>query len=195
MNSQKATTLNRVLLTTSEKFAKISYSQVLMTSKNYFLLATAFFEEINVEKDRVLGIFIEKYWPRQILPNHLTAARISIGMVLFIELFFFANDRRAMVISFFLIGILTDFLDGPVARTLHEETKIREVLDSLADRILIIPIAMYSLFGLHYWLVLWIVIFEAINTLVSIHPSDEHPLVPSNIFAKMKMFLQSIVFL
>ena len=55
---------------------------------NNFLSETkSFLEKIDKLRDRVLFIFIKPYWPRQILPNHLTIIRILIGIYLFILLF------------------------------------------------------------------------------------------------------------
>lgn len=190
MESQKAQ-----LTAAFEKIARIPYGQLFVVMRQQIDRFGTFLEAANLEKDRILGVYVTKYWPRRLLPNHLTAARLAIGVILAIELFFFDNDNTFFIIAFFAIGALTDLLDGVVARTLHEETKIGELMDSVADRILIIPIAVYSLFGLHYWLALWIVIFEAINMLVSTRPDPQNPLIKANIFGKVKMVLQSLVFL
>ena len=94
----------------------------------------------------------------------------------------------------FIIGISTDLLDGSVARCLKRETKFGAMLDSIADRILIIPIAIYSLLHGHRWLLLTLLLLEVLNGLVSIYPQAKNKESNSNIFGKVKMVLQSIVF-
>ncbi len=154
----------------------------------------SFLEKIDTIRDRILFVFIKPYWPRKILPNHLTIARIIIGIFLFVVLLFYKNNNPALVIILFCIGALTDLLDGSVARALNEETKLGAMLDSAADRILIIPIAIYSLYNFQRWLFLFIILLEIINALISIWAQGKNIFIESNIFGKIKMFLQSIVF-
>jgi len=68
------------------------------------------------------------------------------------------------------------------------------MLDSTADRILIIPIAVYSLFGAHKWLLLALLLTEILNALSSIYYKSRQIYLESNIFGKTKMVLISIVF-
>src|SRR5258706_13100139 len=145
-----------------------------------------FLERIDTLRDRILFVFIKPYWPRRILPNHLTVIRIIIGIVLFI-LLFYENTNKALIISLFCIGAITDLLDGSVARAFNEETKVGAMLDSAADRILIIPIAIYSLFNLHRWLFLILILLEIINAVVSIYGHGKNIFIEANIFVKIKM--------
>ncbi len=152
-----------------------------------------FLEKVDTLRDRILFLFIKPYWPRKILPNHLTVIRIIIGIILFV-LLFYENTSKTLIISLFCVGAITDLLDGSVARALHEETKVGAMLDSAADRILIIPIAIYSLFNLHRWLFLILILLEIINAVVSIYGHGKNMFIEANIFGKIKMVLQSVVF-
>lgn len=156
---------------------------------------TSFLEKMDRIRDKILFAFIEPYWPRKILPNHLTFVRIAIGVCLFILLFLLKNDHIAIVLLLFLIGALTDLLDGSVARSLKKETTFGALLDPMADRILIIPIAVYSLMNAHPMLLFLLILLEVINALVSIVAQSKNIFIAPNIFGKIKMFLQSIVFL
>ena len=152
-----------------------------------------FFENADKFRDRLVASFIQKYWPRQITPNHLTVARVGIGIVLFVLLFNFKNDNGLFIIPLFVIGILTDLFDGSVARELNMETEVGKIADPIADRILIIPIAIYTILG--YQLLLSAIIFsEIINGLLSVWAHGRNVFFGSNIFGKVKMFLQSVVF-
>mgnify|MGYP001566719931 CR=1 FL=1 len=96
--------------------------------------------------------------------------------------------------SLFFFGALTDLLDGSVARGKNMITELGAILDPVADRIMIIPIAVYSLFGPHKWLLLVLLLIEVANALVSIYYTTKKVYLESNIFGKTKMVLQSIVF-
>ena len=161
--------------------------------KSFIYDLKSFLEKADGLRDKVLFIVIKPYWPRNILPNHLTAIRIIIGITLFV-LLFYENSNKILIISLFCIGAVTDLLDGSVARALNEETKVGAMLDSAADRILIIPIAIYSLFNSHRWLFLTLILMETINALVSIYGNGKNIFIEANIFGKIKMVMQSVVF-
>jgi CDP-diacylglycerol--glycerol-3-phosphate 3-phosphatidyltransferase len=122
----------------------------------------------------------------------VTYVRIIIGIFLFTALFFFKLNDKALIISLFCIGVLTDLLDGPIARGLNKTTKLGAMLDSTADKILIIPIAVYGLYKFHKYLLLVILSIEAINLLLSIYLKSKEIYLEENIFGKIKMVLFSI---
>jgi len=151
-------------------------------------------EKVDNLKDRFLFVFIKPYWPRVITPNHVTYVRVVIGIALFILLFFFNVGNKALIVGLFCIGALSDFIDGPVARGTNRVTEYGAMLDSTADRILIIPIAVYSLFLAHRWLLLTLLLIEILNAITSIYYKSKEIYLESNIFGKTKMVLQSFVF-
>lgn len=153
-----------------------------------------FLEKLDHYRDEVLFVFIKPYWPRKITPNMITTVRIIIGVVLFVLLFFFKIEDKVLIISLFFFGALTDLLDGSVARGKNMITELGAMLDPVADRIMIIPIAVYSLFGPHKWLLLVLLLIEVINALVSIYYTTKKVYLESNIFGKTKMVMQSLVF-
>lgn len=155
----------------------------------------SFLEKIDRFRDEALFVFIKPYWPHKIIPNHITIVRIIIGIFLFISLFYYDNNNGWLIIPLFFVGIITDLLDGSVARALHKETKLGAMLDSAADRILIIPIAVYSLFSSNKLLFFVIIVIEVINMIISLVASAKNIFTQSNIFGKIKMVLQSVVFL
>lgn len=152
-------------------------------------------ENIDRLRDRILNVIIIPFWPRTISPNHLTVVRIIISISLFFLLFYYRNDNGALIISLFFVGIITDLFDGSVARALHKETKLGIVLDPIADRMLIIPIAIYSLLKSYSKLLYVLLIVEIINAFISFYLRNNHPIIQPNIFGKIKMVLHSIVFL
>jgi phosphatidylglycerophosphate synthase len=153
-----------------------------------------FFEKLDSYRNELLYLFIKPYWPRWILPNHITWVRVIFGILLSVLLFWFGIEDKFLIVSLFCIGALTDFIDGPVARGTNKVTEFGAMLDSTADRILIIPIAVYSLFSIHKWLLLILLLVEVLNTIVSILYKSKEIYMESNIYGKVKMVLQSIVF-
>jgi len=152
-----------------------------------------FLEKIDHFRDQLLFVFIKKFWPEKILPNHLSWLRIFVGAGLFVFLFF-GVESKLLIISLFVFGALTDLLDGSVARFFKEETKFGAFLDPLADRILLAPIAFYSLFFEYKTLLFALIAMETINALTSSYLHSKNIFVQTNIFGKTKMVLQSFVF-
>jgi len=162
--------------------------------KNFLEGLKCFLEKLDHYRDKVLFVFIKPYWPRQITPNMITTVRIIIGIALFVLLFFFEIENKALIVSLFFFGVITDVLDGSVARGKNMVTELGTVLDPIADRIIIIIIAVYSLLGSHKWLLLVLFLAEIINGIVSIYCKTKRASFESNIFGKTKMVLQSLVF-
>jgi len=154
-----------------------------------------FLEKIDNYRNEALYLFIRPHWPRKITPNHITWLRVFIGIFLFVMLFFFKFENKTLVVTLFCIGILTDLIDGPVARGTNRVTEFGAMLDSTADRIIILPIAIYSLFSIHKWLLMIVLLVEIINALASIFYKSKEIYLESNIFGKTKMVLMSAVFI
>ena len=71
------------------------------------------------------------------IPNLLTIGRIII-VPFFVLAFYlpgFYGDLTACVL--FVIASFTDFLDGMLARMMGEESKLGELLDPIADKIIV----------------------------------------------------------
>jgi len=154
-----------------------------------------FLEKIDSYRDKVLFLFIKPYWPRKILPNHVTWIRVFISVLLFILLFWLEVENKVLILSLFCIGVFTDLIDGPIARGTDKVTEFGAMLDSTSDRLLIIPIAFYSLYHIHKWLLLILVLVEILNALASIFYKSKEIYLESNIFGKTKMVLMCIVFI
>ena len=71
------------------------------------------------------------------IPNYLTIGRIII--VPFFVISFFLPGFYGDIIPFalFVIASFTDFLDGLLARMYKEESKLGELLDPIADKIIV----------------------------------------------------------
>ena len=71
----------------------------------------------------------------QVIINGLTVSRIIIGLPIIIAL---SNGNNGIFIFLLLIGGLTDYLDGYLARKYNHQSILGAKLDPLADKILIL---------------------------------------------------------
>jgi phosphatidylglycerophosphate synthase len=153
-----------------------------------------FLEKIDHYRGEALFIFIKPYWPRKITPNQISFLRVIIGIALFILLFFFNINDNLLIISLFCFGALSDLIDGSVARGLNMVTDFGAMLDPIADRLIILPIAIYSLHDNHKWLLLILLLIEVVSALISLFTRSKIPSSKANIFGKTRMVLLSVVF-
>ncbi len=73
-----------------------------------------------------------------LIPNCLTILRVFLTVPVIIFLFF---DKFSIFAgSLFFIAILTDYLDGKVARRYNQVSNLGKFLDPLADKILVLSI-------------------------------------------------------
>ena len=71
------------------------------------------------------------------IPNYLTIGRIIIVPV-FVFAFYLPGFYGDIIpLTLFLIASFTDFLDGLLARMYKEESKLGELLDPIADKIIV----------------------------------------------------------
>ena len=79
--------------------------------------------------------------------NQLTFAnKVTIGRILLVPFFiatvlYFSPERpylRWVALGLFLTAVISDIIDGYIARTFHQKTKAGAILDPLADKMLLI---------------------------------------------------------
>ncbi len=155
----------------------------------------SFLTRLDSYRDQLLFLFIKPFWPRRITPNMLTWVRIVISVGLFVLLFFTDTHEKSLILWLFIIGVLTDLLDGSIARGLNEVTEFGAMLDPVADRLLLVPIAIYGLLAHQKWLLLALAISELINAISAMHYKSKEIYKESNIFGKTKMVIQCLVFI
>ncbi len=74
------------------------------------------------------------------------ANKVTIGRILLVPFFIatvlsFSPERsylRWIALGLFLIAVISDIIDGYIARTFHQKTKAGAILDPLADKVLLI---------------------------------------------------------
>lgn len=83
------------------------------------------------------------------IPNYLTLFRILLTPVFFTALVSYTPEKeglRLAALAIFVIAALTDALDGLLARFLKQRTALGQMLDPLADKILLLSAYIGLLF-------------------------------------------------
>ena len=75
------------------------------------------------------------------LINLITISRIILAPIIFVLLIF---DNYLICMALFFLAGLSDYFDGYLARKYHSESEIGEILDPIADKIIVV----FSLIGL-----------------------------------------------
>lgn len=70
-------------------------------------------------------------------PNILTVSRIILIPVIVFCFFMQSTSGNAIVLAIFVFCCITDFLDGYFARAYKQTTKLGQILDPIADKVLI----------------------------------------------------------
>jgi phosphatidylglycerophosphate synthase len=84
---------------------------------------------------------VGRVFPRFVEPNYLTFARIIVCLVL---LLLASQLSYLSLLIITIIGGLSDFLDGALARAQTKKTKLGVMLDPLADKLLVFAV-LYTL--------------------------------------------------
>lgn len=83
-------------------------------------------------------------WLRHV-PNVLSAARaLAVPVLLVLAL----QDRRAAFAAVLIPALLSDILDGLIARLFHLESRLGAILDSIADSLLLF-VSVYGIWVFH----------------------------------------------
>jgi CDP-diacylglycerol--glycerol-3-phosphate 3-phosphatidyltransferase len=129
------------------------------------------------------------------LPNILSVSRIVFA-VLFV-LTFMQVDFPLMLwgFCFFLLGSLTDFLDGYLARKYNLISSFGKIIDPIADKVLILAaffvLAVQNVFAL--WMIVVIAIREIIITSLRLKACKQGLVLAAEKSGKVKTASQFIV--
>jgi CDP-diacylglycerol---glycerol-3-phosphate 3-phosphatidyltransferase len=129
------------------------------------------------------------------LPNSLTLFRIFLVPVLVVVLLTKKSEHGLLIgTGIFGLAVLTDYLDGYLARRRREVTRLGTLLDPIADKLLTTAafIALVDLKAVPAWVVLIIVGREIVVTGLRNIASSRGVLIPASALGKGKMVLQVI---
>ncbi len=125
------------------------------------------------------------------IPNVLSITRILITIPV---IFFLEIHYNYTALFLFLIGALSDYLDGYLARKNKLVTNIGKLLDPLADKIFVISlfVAMIKILSIPYWLILIIIFREFAVTGLRTQLAAKNFILPALIQGKIKTFSQFV---
>ena len=129
-----------------------------------------------------------------VLPNQLTVLRIILTPIF---LFLFISGEPTLIqisLGVFLIAALTDWYDGWLARKFNYITEWGKFMDPLADKILTSTafFAFVSVGLVNLWMVLLIVLRDAIITLLRVYADYKKVSFNTSYTAKLKTFFQML---
>jgi cardiolipin synthase len=82
---------------------------------------------------------------KQFIPNALTALRVLASLVPFAVLASAPAKAAAVALIVLFIAGVTDFLDGKLARAWNVTSRIGQVLDSVADKLILVSLIILAI--------------------------------------------------
>jgi len=141
-------------------------------------------------------------FPHSIHPNHVTVSRFILTPVVLLLLYY---ELRWWAFAVFIIAVSTDFIDGSMARTRDQITKVGMVLDPVADKLLIGALLAWigyengwqfveiAFLNAAVPIILASIVLELILLAIGIGTARPGNRVkPANVFGKTKMVVQSV---
>jgi CDP-diacylglycerol--glycerol-3-phosphate 3-phosphatidyltransferase len=127
------------------------------------------------------------------IPNILTALRIACIPALVIVLLTPFNGQNVVAFSIFFLASLTDMLDGFWARRKKLITVSGQLLDPIADKLLIASalICLVELGTIKAWMVIIIIGREIAVTGFRALASSKGHNIPASVLGKIKMVLET----
>lgn len=133
------------------------------------------------------------------IPNMLTILRLLLVPV-FVLIFLLEGEQKTAAAAIFILASLTDVLDGYIARKYNMTTKVGQLLDPLADKLMQISVvvAMVCAKMVPLWFVLVLASKELLMICGGAFLYTKKTFVKSNVFGKantVAMFCAMVVLL
>lgn len=127
-------------------------------------------------------------------PNLLTLFRILLVPLLVVVLLTKFEGKEFVGLGLFLLAALTDFLDGWIARRSQKITRLGQLLDPAADKILTSAafISLVELGVAPAWMVVAIIAREFAVSALRSFAAAEGLVIPAGVWGKAKTVIQII---
>lgn len=122
-------------------------------------------------------------------PNKITLVRIFLVPILLVFLISPDGWYPLIAATIFLVAAFTDWLDGHLARSTNQVTRMGQLLDPIADKLLVTA-ALVSLVyrqQVPAWMVAIILCRELAITGLRAMAADQHIIIAADVFGKYKM--------
>lgn len=125
-------------------------------------------------------------------PNILTCLRIPLSCALFFLLFYNGFYAKTLALTVFLAAMLTDYLDGKIARSTGKVTTFGKIMDPIADKFLTLSafLAFTQMGLIPAWMVLLVVARDSLITGIRLTISEKGDLHAARNSGKNKTALQ-----
>ncbi|MBA3047110.1 CDP-alcohol phosphatidyltransferase family protein [Patescibacteria group bacterium] len=140
--------------------------------------------------DRILAKTVLRFFPKSILPNHITVFRFLTTPIVAVLMFY---EHYYIGLFAFLLVAFTDALDGSMARTRNQITEWGKIYDPLADKILIASMVFIIVLRyIDFWTAIIIIGLEIIIIFTAWIRMKKGIKIQANLWGKIKMWLQVI---
>lgn len=122
-------------------------------------------------------------------PNRITLMRIFLVPILLVFLISPRGWSPVIAAAIFLVAAFTDWLDGHLARSTNQITRLGQLLDPIADKLLVTA-ALVTLVGRQQvpaWIVVIILCRELAVTGLRAMAADRHVIIAAEAYGKYKM--------
>ena len=122
-------------------------------------------------------------------PNRITLVRIFLVPILLVFLIYPRGWSPFIAAAIFLIAAFTDWLDGHLARSTNQITRLGQLLDPIADKLLVTA-ALVTLVGrlqVPAWIVVIILCRELAITGLRALAADQGVIIAAEAYGKYKM--------
>jgi len=128
------------------------------------------------------------------LPNTITIIRIAAVPILFFLLADPSRSGSLLIAALFAGAMLTDLLDGYLARRRNDVTTLGSFLDPIADKLLVntVLIILVSLLRLEAWIAAGMIIRDLLVEGARATAAAEGKSLSVSVWGKQKTFLQSV---
>ncbi|MBP9989256.1 MAG: CDP-diacylglycerol--glycerol-3-phosphate 3-phosphatidyltransferase [Ruminococcus sp.] len=128
------------------------------------------------------------------LPNKITVFRMFIAPIFLAVFLLNLPHSNLFAAIIFIIGAITDAIDGNLARKNNMVTNFGKLLDPIADKMLVTACMLGFLkFNIcNIWIVMIILTREFAVTSLRLIASAQGVVIPANIFGKIKTVAQMI---
>jgi CDP-diacylglycerol--glycerol-3-phosphate 3-phosphatidyltransferase len=128
------------------------------------------------------------------LPNALSLVRIFLVPVLVVFLIVVPRPYNLTAAAVFLAAVLTDWLDGRLARSMRHVTTLGKLLDPLADKLLIAAslISLVQVGRVPAWMVVLIVCRDLATTGLRGIAASQNVIIQASDFGKATMITEVI---
>lgn len=131
------------------------------------------------------------------LPNKLTISRIILTFVFMFLLFSHGLIFKVLAFFVFLMAVITDYLDGKIARERNLVTNLGKLLDPIADKLLTLGalLAFVEMKLIPAWMVVIIIGRELIITGIRAFAASFNKIIPASNSGKHKTISQMVTIL